>query len=34
MARMETFTFRLDVEEREMIDHLSKQLQRTQSDSV
>ena len=34
MARLETFTFRVDDEERKMITRLSKRLQRSQSDSV
>ncbi len=34
MTRLDTFTFRVDDEERNMIARLSKRLQRTQSDAV
>lgn len=34
MTRLETFTFRVDKQERQIIDALSKRLQRTRSDAV
>ena len=34
MTRLETFTFRVDQEEKQVIDALSRRLKRTRSDAV
>ena len=34
MTRLETFTFRVDKQERQIIDALSERLKRTRSDAV